>query len=108
MQMRSAGPGAVKTHIWDKIDPCNIVKYKGTAFEASLAKFGVLMKARGTTGHTPEHIGRCIALQLVQLCRLAWYLPAYMMVDSMTHHLSHEQLHVSSRTSPLSPASDKF
>ena len=65
MQRRSAGPGAVKTHIWNKIDLCNIVKYKGTVFEASLAKFGVLMKARGTTGHASERIGRCIALQLV-------------------------------------------
>ena len=54
-----AGPGSVKTAIWDKAQAHDLSRYQGTEYAGPLRKFVDMMVADGRRSHDPEHIGRC-------------------------------------------------
>ena len=55
----NAGPGAVRTPIWDKAQSADVSAYEETIYAAPLAKFVAHMVREGKESeHTPEFVAR--------------------------------------------------
>lgn len=55
-----AGPGAVATPIWDKAEAQDASMYDSSPYKEPMAAFAKLMLEDGRSGHSVEHIARCL------------------------------------------------